>query len=250
MTMILDIETISQDPEKLLADMPAFDAESVKLGNLKDPAKIEAKLRESEERHRRDYIDRAALDARTCHVRIGGMLDAETGKKTLFLWEPDSATEFLLSGEFPLTGNVRLLAWPDEGLMLANLMMTLKENLAGDNARCVTYYGNKFDLPLLFRRSWILGRNVFIPHAWRRGRYWSDRFLDLHELFTFGDREYHTGGLDGLGKTLGCKTVKTGTGQQFGDLYREDPIAAVRYLIADLDLIHEVAGKVGAIPQP
>ena len=69
-----DIETGPLPESELLAMLPPFDASEVRVGNLKDEAKIAAKIAEAEVNHRRDFIDRAALDATTGRVIAIGLL--------------------------------------------------------------------------------------------------------------------------------------------------------------------------------
>ena len=63
--IIFDLETGPLAESELVAMMPVFDPEEVKTGNLKDPEKIAEKLAEAEANHRRDFIERAALDPLT-----------------------------------------------------------------------------------------------------------------------------------------------------------------------------------------
>ncbi|HWI60040.1 MAG TPA: hypothetical protein VNZ22_22630, partial [Bacillota bacterium] len=64
-TIFFDIETGALPAAEIANLMPAFDPTEVKTGNLKDPDKIAAKLAEAEANHRRDFLDRAALDPLT-----------------------------------------------------------------------------------------------------------------------------------------------------------------------------------------
>ena len=74
-TIVFDVETGPLAESELSALLPPFDPAEVKTGNLKDPAKIAEKLAEAEANHRRDFIERAALDPLTGRVIAIGMLD-------------------------------------------------------------------------------------------------------------------------------------------------------------------------------
>jgi hypothetical protein len=58
-TIFYDIETGPLPEEELLALLPPFDPNQVKVGNLRDPLKISEKLREAEESHRREFFANA-----------------------------------------------------------------------------------------------------------------------------------------------------------------------------------------------
>ena len=72
-TILFDIETAPLPESELAALVPPFDPAEVRTGNLKDPDKIAAKLAEAEANHRRDFIERAALDPLTGRVLAIGL---------------------------------------------------------------------------------------------------------------------------------------------------------------------------------
>ena len=75
--------------------MPAFDPAEVKTGNIKDPEKVAAKIAEAEANHRRDFIDRAALDPLTGRVVAIGLMK--------FDLRGEDAPSFTTGGRFPNT---------------------------------------------------------------------------------------------------------------------------------------------------
>ena len=69
---IVDIETAPKSDAEIMALAPQFNADKVKVGNLKDPAKIEEKIETARESHYDDIIDKAALYAKYSNpVAIG-----------------------------------------------------------------------------------------------------------------------------------------------------------------------------------
>lgn len=60
---IVDIETAPKSDAEIMALAPEFKPENVKVGNLKDPAKIEEKIEAARDSHYDDIIDKAALYA-------------------------------------------------------------------------------------------------------------------------------------------------------------------------------------------
>lgn len=216
-TIIFDIETGPLPEAELAALMPAFDPAEVKCGNLKDPAKIAEKLAEAEANHRRDFIERAALDPLTGRVVAIGMLDLETD-------------------------NFSILSNPDE----AQLLREFWEATRGEMGRMNPLIGFNifnFDLPFLFRRSWK--HRLLIPLGLRRGRYWSDQLIDLRDAWQLGDRQAR-GSLDSIARHLGVG-AKNGDGKAFAQLWQSDRKQAEAYLRNDIELTAKVAKALGVV---
>ena len=144
-----DIETAPLPEAELRPLLPPFNAADVKLGNLKDAAKIAEKLKEAEANHAADFFERAALDPLTGRVvAIGALLvspayDREAG-------EPNRA---------PAGKEFVIIADDDEKKLLANFWALVR----GDHGRLnpiIGFNSNLFDLPFLIRRSWKHGLNV------------------------------------------------------------------------------------------
>ena len=208
---VFDVETGPLAAIELATMMPAFDPAEVKTGNLKDPAKIAEKLAEAEANHRRDFIERAALDPITARVVAVGMLDIEKEKFFIIGHEDEAQTltEFwkLVRGEM---GRINPLI----GFNIFN-----------------------FDLPFLIRRSWK--HRVTVPFGLRRGRYWSEQICDLRECWQLGDRQAK-GSLDAIAKHLGVG-AKNGDGKAFAELWVTDRAKAEAYLRNDVELTAKVA---------
>ena len=69
---IVDIETAPKSDAEIMALAPEFKPENVKVGNLKDPAKIEEKIEAARDSHYDDIIGKAALHAKYSNpVAIG-----------------------------------------------------------------------------------------------------------------------------------------------------------------------------------
>jgi hypothetical protein len=97
----------------------------------------------------------------------------------------------------------------------------------------VTFNGNRFDWPMLTRRSYILG--VTVPN-WlpREGRWIYGTNYDLFALWQLGDRSESIS-LDRLARLCGL-SGKTGSGADFARLWKDDRKAALDYLELDLEL--------------
>jgi uncharacterized protein YprB with RNaseH-like and TPR domain len=214
-TIVFDIETGPLPESELAAAMPPFDSAEVKTGNLKDPVKIAEKIAEAEANHRRDFIERAALDPLTGRVVAIGMLDLETDKFFIIGHDDEART---LRDFWELTRGE-----------MGRLNPMIGFNIFG------------FDLPFLFRRSWK--HRVAVPFGLRRGRYWGDQLLDLRDAWQLGDRQAR-GSLDSIARHLGVG-AKNGDGKAFAELWRSDRKQAEAYLRNDIELTALVADALG-----
>lgn len=226
--IVFDIET-GPLPEDVLRTMfeplPPFDPASVKVGNLKDQAKIDAKISESKAAHEEEckaaesrFFDRAALSAHTGEVLAIGVRFA--GEKGAMIIEGQK-----------------------ERALLETFWTVCEDTRASDN-RLVGFNVFGFDLPFLLRRSWLAG--VRAPHwIMDRDRYWSPVFVDLMARWQCGDRQNFIS-LDRLSKLLGVG-AKNGDGARFAELLKADREAAMAYLNNDLELTLQVARRLGVV---
>ncbi len=214
-TIFFDIETGALPEAEIAAMMPPFDPAEVKTGNLKDPDKIAATLAEAEMNHRRDFVERAALDPLTGRVVAIGML-------------------YLAGGRFDVIGH------DDEAQTLREFWQACRGEM-GRVHQMVGFNIYQFDLPFLFRRSWR--HRVAVPFGIRRGRYWADEMVDLRDNWQLGDRQSR-GSLDSISKHLGLG-AKNGEGKAFAELWQSDRDKAVAYLRNDVELTARVAGVLG-----
>jgi len=225
-TIIFDIETGPLPEAELVAMMPVFDPADVKCGNIKDPAKIAEKIAEAESNHRRDFIERAALDPLSGRVvAIGALVFDARGA---------AGPDFIKGGQVVIIGH------DDEAQTLREFWSLM----VGEDGRLSPLIGFNifnFDLPFLFRRSWK--HRVFIPLGLRRGRYWGDHLVDLRDCWQLGDR-MAKGALDSIARHLGVG-AKNGDGKDFAGLWQSDRKQAEAYLRNDLELTAKVAGALG-----
>lgn len=215
---------------------------------------------------RTKFTQNAALDAKLGHAKLIGMKDAEDGTVTVWVWEQNPKQMSRIrawerSKEFP-TG-LLILPFMEEGDMIAAFFSEFKtvmesgdshfkafsnEPIVQGRNQCVTYCGNSFDFPFLYRRSWLTGAPQ-VP-LYRRGRYWDEsRMVDLRDLWTFGSREDkdRSGGLDNLAAALGYERPKLHHGADFHRFYQEDPTEGIAYLLSDLDCTLFAARKMGVV---
>ena len=222
-TIIFDIETGSLPESELQALLPAFDPAEVKTGNLKDPAKIAEKIAEAEANHRRDFIERAALDPLSGRVVAIGML------------LPDGFQDYN-EGQFVILGH------EDEAETLREFWKLTRGEMGRVNP-LIGFNICNFDLPFLYRRSWK--HRVEVPFGIRRGRYWGDQVIDLRDCWQLGDRQAR-GSLDSIAKHLGVG-AKNGDGKAFAELWQTNRQQAEAYLRNDLELTAKVADALGIV---
>lgn len=222
-TICFDIETGPLPETELAAMVPAFDPVEVKTGNLKDPDKVAAKIAEAEVNHRREFIERAALDPLTGRVLAIGLLN----------WD---------------TGEFRVIAHEDEAAMLREFWEVCRGEMGRLN-EMIGFNSRAFDLPFLIRRSFK--HRVPVPFGIRRGRYWGDEMVDLREVWQLGDRQAR-GSLDsiarhlGVGQKNGCEPHGPANGAAFAAVWQSDREKALAYLKNDLELTLKVAEALGA----
>ena len=214
-TIVFDVETVPLPETELAALLPPFDPAEVRTGNLKDPEKIAAKIAEAETNHRRDFIERAALDPLTGRVLVIGLLDQ---------------------------GGVRILDNENETAVLREFWTACRGEQGRIN-QMVGFNTHQFDLPFLIRRSWK--HRVPVPFGVRRGRYWGDEMVDLRDAWQMGDRQAR-GSLDVIAKHLGLG-AKNGNGADFAKLWQTDRTKAVEYLRNDLELTAKLADVLGCL---
>jgi len=216
-TIVFDVETGPLAESELSALLPPFDPAEVKVGNLKDPAKIAEKLAEAEANHRRDFFEKAALDPLTGRVVAIGLL-------------------------YPDSGECDVIGDDDEAATLRAFWTACRGEM-GRVHQMIGFNTHGFDLPFLIRRSWK--HRVDVPFGVRRGRYWGEEMVDLREAWQLGDRQAR-GSLDSIAKHLGVG-AKNGNGKAFAELWQSDRKQAEAYLRNDLELTAKIARALGVV---
>lgn len=215
--LCLDIETDALPDDELLAIIPPFDPEAVKVGNMKDPNLIRAKIEESRASHFQDYKGNAALNPMTGRIIAVGL---------------------------KLPGKPPLVLSGGEAAMLTATWRATQACLDCDGPKLAGWNITGFDLPWLIKRSFKHGIK---PPGWLRdGRYWSRAIIDLLDVWKLGEFRKEEGktvgnSLDNVAKFLGLPP-KLGNGKDFAELLRKDQKAAGAYLIRDLEITEKIAG--------
>ena len=197
--IFFDIETNPFADAHLAAAMPSFKAPS----NIKDPAKIAAKIAEKEQA----FKDKAALSPMSSTVLAVGLW-CEDGAKTM------------LHGE-------------DEADLIKKTWAALTEH--GAFTRDVIGWNIKrFDFPFLIKRSWANG--ISIPDTMLeqyKGRFYMNaRVKDMMDFFTMGVEQFAS--LNSALQLLGLESKVDTSGKLFYELYDENRELAMEYLKRDI----------------
>jgi len=220
-----------------------FDPASVKLGNLKDQAKIDAKIAA-----KREEFEAAKAAA------VTAMASAETDQWAAFVERAPLSPitgRVLAIGLWDSTNELEpTLVWIDgkqggEMAVLNAFWMAFRDCVATDT-RLVGHNIFGFDLPFLVRRSWLLG--VRVPDevivAGRPHRL----FVDTMRVWACSNYQDRIS-LDRLAAFLGS-TRKNGDGADFHRLFfgtEEERQQALDYLKNDLRMTSEVAERMGVL---
>jgi len=260
--LCFDIET-GPEPEERLRDFfgvdytkvkdadlidAEFDAASVKLGNLKDKAKIDAKI--TAEREKFDTAKAAAIEAKA---------NAATDQWREFV---DRAA---LS---PITGRVLAIGWistnaeiqiwsinpadPDAEQQMLHAFWVSFRDCCKTDTPIIGFNSHGFDLPFLVRRSWFLGVDVpdDVIASGSYGRL-HRLFIDLMKVWQCGNHQDRIS-LNNLSAYFGIGQKTEGVdGGDFARLYLsgepEHRQLAIEYLRQDCRLTLAAAKRMGVV---
>lgn len=252
---IFDIETGQGDPEVILGlskPFPAFqplgefDPSQVKVGNLKDEAKIQEKIQASREAH-----EQAAKDAQ-------GKWEADRMK-----YEEDLITRspldpmlgvVLAIGILADDGSIRILG--DDGepeeVILASFWEWIHDQVM-TGSPYVGWNSAGFDLPFLIKRSWLLGIDTFPSILDISGKYWHSGHIDLMQRWGCG-KYGAMASLDTVARAFGFKGKEKDqvNGENFHHYWNQgngERQLAVDYLKADLVATRQLAERILGHPE-
>ena len=217
------------DPVAAVPDPGEFDPSAVKVGNLKDAAKIAAKVDEARKLHddSRRWLHKrreAAMNAHVTQFQSKAALDATTGRVL--------AIGILHAGS-PVDAKA-VEVWSGNEAATLEVFWRLVRSSQDIGMSMVGHNIHGFDLPFLVRRSWLLG--VEVPDGVHNGRYWDAIFVDTMRHWQLGGRDMV--GLDPLCKACGHEGKADGmTGADFDKLFHgtgEERQKAIAYLQQDV----------------
>jgi len=208
---IIDCETISLPEAEIRAKLPPFDPSKVKLGVLKDEAKIAAKIEEARATYGNDEVREGALHATTGTLAIVGF---RHGENVMQYHIGDMTEAAIIEASF-----AEILRCLDKGIIVSG------------------YFIKGFDLPFIVGRAWALGIKVppRIFNAFKPRYPWSENIVCLQEVWLAGSAaQFGTRvSLATVLRELGLPS-KSGSGADFGALWASDQKAALQYNADDL----------------
>lgn len=250
--LIYDIETepLAVDDLKAVCDpfdsstikYPGkFDPSAVKMGNLKDEAKRQAKIDDARAAHEKAVAEyelnlRNGEEAYWAAIRDKAALCATTGRVCAIGYRNDSGTVVL----------DHILDRPEPELLRRFWEQFAKCRAA--RREMVGFNSNRFDVPFLARRSWVHG--IAVPPAiFTPTGYLCPTFVDLLDRWQCGDRRTY------VSLNRACRALGIGgkpddcTGSQFHELLRLQGghEAALNYLANDLEMTFRLAERLGAL---
>lgn len=241
----LDLDTIKQvlppfDLSSLGPHPGEFDPASVKTGNMKDQAKIDAKI----------------AQARADHILAVEKYERSLSTAEPAYWEDQQAKAALSA----LTGQVLAIGYCGERILLDHVSESVTEKqllirfwnqflrCRESGRRMVGWNIEGFDIPFLCQRSAILG--VTVPEKVFTDAGWLDcTFIDLMKRWSRPSRTPVK--IDSVARAIGLNGKpldESGTvinGGQFARLFFETPEIALDYLRCDLQMVAGIGTRLG-----
>ncbi len=209
-------------------DPGEFDEKSVKLGQMKDPDKIAAKIQADREKHadtvaafankmrqfRMEQYAKAALSARTGRVLAIGYMMFEIGDQNSAIeWVDDVSSK-------------------DERDLVGTFWEFFLDHKADHYFLGHNIIG--FDVPFLMQRSFVLGLNP--PSEFHAVPRYSPRFVDTAHYWGAGKYPKEYISLEDLCFVLGLDMKKTADGAMFYEMFEQEPNKAREYCLNDLHM--------------
>lgn len=247
--VVFDIETGALPLEKLkeicdpfdvasLGVHPGgFDPKSVKLGNIKDQAKIDEKIEACRVKHQEAVAD-FEKKMKTGEADYWSNLQSTAAFSAM-------RAEVLAIGYY---GKQSQIDHQTEERSEADLLVqfwAMYSKCRSSSRKMVGFNIREFDLPFLMQRSWI--NQVDVPASVMNGRYLDGLFLDLRDVWRAGVTRLE-GSLDSISRAFGIGQKPEGTtGADFGRLFRdlEQRYLAIEYLSNDLVMTKAMAERMG-----
>ena len=213
-----DIETGPLGSDALELIMPPFNEADVKLGLLKDPAKIAEKIEKARTDHVAKFMRNAALSPLTGQILAIGVCGP------------------IISNEI----KTHILIDSNERTLISAFFSFFAESFDRTPAHWIGFNIANFDVPFLVRRAWHHG--VAIPEQLLSRRYLNSCFTDIYLLWQLTHYPPEHVSLNALGQFFGLPP-KDGDGAEFAELLRYNPKAAIEYLTTDLSITWEIAKR-------
>lgn len=235
---ILDIETLSQPKEDILANLEPWNEEEARgrvPKNYKKDDAINGWLEDDKANHGKDILDKAALRPETGKLAVVGVWH-EKKVQQLVLSPDGPETPVTLNGVTSFRTEKELV---EHALMLIANHTVLNHNVIGWNLL-------GFDLPFIIKRAWLLGvpvgQDIFNPFS----RYpIKDLFVDTMRMWQVGDRKAPYASLGNVQKLL--KMEQKPDGSKFEGMWNLDRNLALAYNREELNSQAILYGRLGLL---
>ena len=233
-----DIRRLSQPFEPKTKHPGEFSPAAVKIGNLKDQLKIDAKIAEARRKHEQaveDFSSAVEREEETYWQEImdRAALSAITGQVLAIGYKSDKAQA------------IDHVAAMDEAKICQRFWAKFLD-CHKTRRPIVGFNSNYFDVPFIYQRSLIL--SVDVPAAVFDGKWMTKTFVDLLDYWRLGNRQI-SNKLDSISKAMGIGEKPEGiSGKDFARLYfgsADERKQSLEYLQTDLDLTWQFAARVG-----
>lgn len=238
-TLVFDIETWPETEDVLgkfadpIPERIEFDPSTVKVGNLKDEAKIAAKIEECRIAHEQEQDDLTDPSRALDKVKDRACLKGHLGRLYAYGVKDDGFTFEINQVPAPTR--------EQESVLVERLLNTIGNHLSnvGPSAKVAGWNSNGFDLPFLVQRAIILG--IRIPFAIRTPVFYNEWSLDLKDRWSLGNDRV---GLATVGKALGIGGKEDLSGKLPWEICVENPERARKYLERDIELTWEIGCRI------
>jgi hypothetical protein len=252
--IIFDIETGPLPMDRIKEIMPEFDPSEivhpgefdqakVKVGNLKDQAKIIAKINAAREAHE------AAVDGYQYKLENAeqdywndlyknGALSSLTGQVLAIGYKsiPPEKEEFRIMTDY------QSRAMTEQQIL--EKFWVIFQSSAKNSRQMIGHNIFEFDIPFLTQRSYVLG--VPVPKSLFNGRYLNSLFVDTYKVWGAGQWK-PKGSLDAIARACGIGSKKGKSGAHFFELFETNLDEAIEYLKNDLDISWGIAERLGLV---
>jgi len=219
--LIIDIETIPNEK----AEKPEFDESKVLLGNLKDPAKIAAKVEAEKERHEAGLTKKMSLSSDMCRIiSIGYMLVEYNSGRHIKI------SDGVMFGEF---GDKEIL----EKFTQLYIYQLSSPRIVGWNSK-------GFDIPVIWKRCILQGVQPPFKPMKICQKYSSAGSVDLMHVWN----NYEMGSLKNACKALGIEAKSGMDGLMIYDAFKEGRFDEIKkYNLEDCNACFEIMQKIGEV---
>lgn len=196
--LIIDIETIPNqtiDPEL----KPKFDETTVKLGNIKDPLKVEEKILEARKQFEEGLTKKMSVESNFCQILSLGYIELDGAEKVI---------------------NQGVIIEPKKEVLILDCFSKIYQGQTIIGWNC-----KNFDIPIIWKRSVLLNlKPIFSDYRKLCNPYHDNGCIDLMHVWN-GSGQY--GKLIECAGLLGIKAKEGMDGSMIYDAFKENKLTEI-----------------------